>query len=93
MDDHPHPTPAMTEDCTTCQLARWQRTKTGRLHPSGEGRCLWEGWKEWKIPKAFFYMGRNKVPYPDGGGYISRREPKTDCPLYQPIVTPTSPES
>jgi hypothetical protein len=83
----------MTEDCTTCQLARWQRTKTGRLHPSGNGRCSWDGWKEWKIPKTFFYTGghRDRMPLPSGG-YINRRDPCTDCPLYQPIIIPTSPQ-
>jgi hypothetical protein len=82
----------MTEDCTTCQLARWQRTKTGRLHPSGDGSCSWKGWKEWKIPKAFDYMGHRRIPLPSGG-YINRRTPCTDCPLYQTITTPTPPES
>jgi hypothetical protein len=75
----------MTNDCTTCQLASWYRSTAGRLHPSGEGICLWKGWEEWRIPKAFFY-NRGHVPLPDGGGYVNRYTPCTDCPMYQPIA-------
>ena len=75
----------MKGDCTTCQHADWQRTKTGRLHPSGTGECLWDDWKEWKLPKAFWYISSKQNVRP-GGGYINRRNPFTDCPFYQPIL-------
>jgi hypothetical protein len=88
-----YPTPPMTEDCTTCQLADWRRTKAGRLHPSGEGSCSWKGWKEWKFPKAFYLVGSVGHDLRPSGGYINRRTPCTDCSLYHPIITPTSPES
>lgn len=77
----------MTEDCTTCQLADWRRTRSGRLHPSGDGCCKWEGWKEWKIPKAFYFVGFIGHDPRPSGGHINRRNPRIDCPLYQPIAT------
>jgi transcriptional regulator NrdR family protein len=27
------------KNCTECVHANWLRTKSGRLHPSGEGKC------------------------------------------------------
>ena len=75
-------------DCTTCAYAEWKRTKDGRLHPSGAGRCTWDEWKKWALPKAFYYVtyGSMKVAPEPSGGYISRRNPCSDCPCYQPNV-------
>jgi hypothetical protein len=33
--------------CVGCKYAKWDRTKSGRLHPSGLGECLYE----FKLPK------------------------------------------
>lgn len=73
-------------DCTTCAYAEWNRTKTGRLHPSGDGKCTWDGWKKWVLPKAFYYVwsGCTKVAPPPSGGHINRKNPHMDCPYYQP---------
>ena len=27
--------------CLTCKFAEWKRTASGRLHPSGDGKCTW----------------------------------------------------
>jgi hypothetical protein len=74
----------MTHNCTTCALAEWSRTKTGRLHPSGEGRCSWR-MTPTVIPAAFYWSGwiAHRQPEPSGG-YIDRREPKSDCPTWEP---------
>lgn len=75
-------------DCTTCAYAEWDRTKAGRLHPSGDGRCTWDGWKKWVLPKAFYYVtyGWMKVAPEPSGGCINRKNPCSDCPCYQPHV-------
>lgn len=75
-------------DCTTCAYAEWQRTKAGRLHPSGAGKCTWDGWRKWELPKAFYYItyGWMKVAPQPSGGCISRKDPRSDCPCYQPHV-------
>lgn len=76
----------MTErrDCTTCGLAVWKKTKAGKLHPSGDGRC---GWKMPVIvlPASFYYSGfsdRRREVVPPDGGYIERHSPYTDCPTW-----------
>ena len=67
------------KNCTECAYANWQRTKSGSLHPSGEGRC---GKKIElpQLPKAFYWSSE---PYLCGG-YINRREELKDhCPYWQ----------
>ena len=27
--------------CINCRFAEWEKTKAGRLHPLGYGRCTW----------------------------------------------------
>lgn len=75
-------------DCKDCKFASWQRTTTGRLHPSGDGRCTWQGWTEWKMAAAFYYIGcrdMRSVPTPDGG-HINRKTPikASECQVFQP---------
>ena len=75
-------------DCTNCKFASWQRTAKGTLHPSGEGRCTWQGWTKWKLPAAFYYTSNRdmrSVPTPRGG-QINRRTPikASECQLFQP---------
>ena len=68
------------KDCTHCKHAQWERTKAGRLHPSGYGMC---GLKNkiqlpplpacmrWPLAKPF-------------GGRINRHEDlRTDCAFYE----------
>jgi hypothetical protein len=79
-----NPTP---NDCLSCRFALWRRTSTGRLHPSGDGRCMWKGWRDWKIPGCMYYAwsgATQLAPKPDGG-HINRREPITSCPCWEAI--------
>ena len=60
--------------CMTCCFSNWQKTKNGRLHPSGDGRCMWK-LPEIALPIAYSYPGnmdRKSVPSPSGG-YINRK--------------------
>jgi hypothetical protein len=74
----PDPTP---NDCLSCRFALWCRTGTGRLHPSGDGRCTWKGWRDWKIPGSMYYISSHTP----SGGNINRREPITACPCWEAI--------
>lgn len=68
--------------CLNCALAKWDRTATGRLHPSGNGRCLWVMDKI-AIPRAFYWLSSSQDYFPwPSGGWINRRKPHTDCPLW-----------
>ena len=67
------------KNCTECVHANWRRTKTGALHPSGDGECG----KEIKIPQlpqAFFFTIQ---PFIGGGSINRRRELKDHCPYWQ----------
>lgn len=67
------------KSCLECSYAEWDRTKAGKLHPSGEGKCTWE-YKEPQIPEAFYWVSKC-FPY---GGRINRRTPlKKHCKFYQ----------
>jgi len=66
--------------CNGCRFAAWQRTKTGALHPSGDGKCTFN-----YTPKPYpAYMG-NRRPETIEMFYkgINRRtENKVHCPYY-----------
>jgi hypothetical protein len=59
--------------CVGCIYAEWGRTTSGRLHPSGDGRCRYfkENTMHLRLPAAFFWPFLTPpVPY---GGRINRR--------------------
>ena len=67
------------KSCLDCSYAEWDRTKAGKLHPSGDGKCTWE-YKEPKIPASFYWVSR----YSPVGGYINRRKTlKKHCAFYR----------
>lgn len=71
-------------NCLTCKYADWLRTRYGKLHPSGNGRCGWKA-QDISLPIAFYYVGRrdmHKIPTPDGG-HINRKRLE-HCPAYEP---------
>ena len=67
------------KNCNDCIYAEWKRTKAGRLHPSGDGRCTYPI-KIPKLPPCYYFLH-----YPNPlGGYINRRtELKEHCTYYQ----------
>ena len=72
----------MTNVCTTCRFAEWQTTASGRLHPSGDGRCKWE-LPRVNLPVAFYFFGtpdKHSLPRPSGG-YINRKRLQP-CPAW-----------
>lgn len=65
--------------CLNCAFASWSRTKTGRLHPAGDGRCTWK-MPEITLPKSMYWLFNEPNPC---GGYIERSSPHTDCPAWR----------
>lgn len=64
--------------CVGCRFAEWNRTKAGRLHPSGDGRCNFNTALP-VLPASMFWIPKPCI----GGGYINRREEFRDhCPCY-----------
>jgi hypothetical protein len=68
--------------CLGCKFAEWDWTKTGRLHPSGDGECIIRV-KTPQLPNAFYTFGTNNNLTLLGGHINRRHEYKTHCPYYQ----------
>lgn len=64
--------------CVDCKLAHWEKTKTGRLHPSGDGKCQWT-MPAVRLPVSMWLSHSNKP----SGGHINRRDDWKQCPQYQ----------
>lgn len=67
--------------CKDCKFADWDRTKAGRMHPSGLGRCTYT-WVAPPLPKVMYFTTK---PHPVGG--LLDREDMTDpkpCPCHEP---------
>lgn len=65
------------KNCTGCKYADWQRTKSGRLHPYGDGECTFE------IKRPVVPISKSLIFYV-GGGIINRhKELKDHCPCYE----------
>lgn len=71
-------------NCMTCKFAVWSKTKNGRLHPDGDGRCTWKV-PVFAVPIAFWFSFNRtgELPQPSGG-FISRRGVLKDCPAWEP---------
>jgi hypothetical protein len=74
------------KNCTGCKWAQWERTKAGKLHPSGRGMCQ-KIIEIPALPAAFFWPGYNGIGVPSPrGGYINRRRDHNDhCPYYEAV--------
>lgn len=68
--------------CLGCFYAEWEKNADGKLHRSGDGRCLYK-YRIPKLPSCLYWI--NSEPKPRGG-HISRREDlKDNCVYYQPV--------
>lgn len=69
------------KSCKHCRYAEWNRTASGRLSPTGDGRCAFPI-RMPAIPAAFYFVGSSERP-PVVGGFVNRhRELKRDCPTF-----------
>lgn len=65
------------KSCKDCKYAEWDRTKTGRLSPSGNGRCIYP-YKVPKLPASMYWISFS-TPHPCGGNINRKEELKEDC--------------
>jgi len=63
--------------CLNCRFAEWERTKTGRLHPSGEGECMYRP-PQPVLPEPVYCLVKPLYR----SACLSRRNPETDCPCW-----------
>ena len=45
------------KSCLHCKYAGWRRTDSGKLHPSGDGRCTYD-WKMPPLPQSMYWLGK-----------------------------------
>lgn len=69
--------------CLSCRWAEWGKTKNGRRHPSGEGRCGFDlASIVVKVPVA--HKWRLHALLNSGTvGVISRKEPFVQCEAWE----------
>jgi|WetSurMetagenome_2_1015567.scaffolds.fasta_scaffold08100_6 hypothetical protein len=67
------------KDCTYCKYADWQRTTTGRLHPSGDGKCSYN-YRLPDLPQSMWWLG--KEPPKPYGRWITRKQLLDDHCVY-----------
>jgi hypothetical protein len=69
----------MVKSCLNCKFAEWSRTASGRLHPSGDGKCEFP-LKMPKLPASMVWLEVPRVSF----GLISRKKDlKEDCVYFQ----------
>lgn len=66
------------KSCIGCKFANWDKTKAGKLHPSGDGRCTYK-YVPRPIPACMYWLSS---PKPDGGRISRREEMKDHCVYY-----------
>jgi hypothetical protein len=67
--------------CLGCKFAEWDWTKTGRLHPSGDGECIIKI-RMPQLPNAFYTL-QPKEELNILGGSINRKTVyEQHCPYY-----------
>ena len=70
------------KNCLHCRYAEWDKTKTGRLSPTGDGTCTWK-FKPTPLPASMYYIGGGSLL--PRGGFINRKEElKEHCTYYNP---------
>jgi len=69
--------------CMGCGYAEWKKTKTGRLHPSGEGKCTYK-YNAPALPNSMHFMGNRQPPEPMGGWIDRKHVYETHCPYWCP---------
>lgn len=80
--------------CNDCAFAAWERTRAGKLHPSGDGRCVFPH-RTPPIPAAYCWGYYDKPAPRPVGGWINRRTRAVEfCPTYRQCgaLTETTPK-
>lgn len=67
------------KNCKGCIYAKWEKTKTGRLHPSGDGNCMFKI-KIPELPVSMYWLFSKPRPT---GGFINRHNGNREhCSMY-----------
>jgi len=66
------------KNCTGCKHAEWDKTKSDKLHPSGNGNCRYT-YKIPGLPQAFYFMDS---PLVLGGRINRKKEFENHCIYY-----------
>lgn len=75
-------------NCTYCRYAEWKKTKVGRLHPGGDGRCTWQiVHPRLPLARQWEYPYSSEKPPGIRIGFLDRHKPFEKCPTFQPIET------
>lgn len=64
--------------CKDCRFAEWQKTASGRLSPTGAGRCTWK--KTFLVPPQSFRYPDGKMTITNSQG-LWRNEHNLPCPV------------
>ena len=67
------------KNCMGCKYAEWDKTKIGKLHPSGNGKCKYP-YQIPDLPNSMYWIG---TPNPLGGFIERKREYDKHCLYYQ----------
>jgi hypothetical protein len=65
-------------NCKGCKFANWDKTKTGKLSPTGDGKCTYEV----KLPVLPASMYWSSAPHIYGGHIERHGEMKEHCAYY-----------
>jgi len=69
------------KQCIGCVYADFDKTKAGKLHPSGDGRCTYEVVMPTLPASMHWGWGVPRPPRP-GGGWINRNDQdRAVCPV------------
>jgi len=69
------------KNCTGCKYAKWDITKSGRLHPSGKGACQYK-FKIPVLPECLFWLG-GIAPEPYSCRINRKRTLNDNCAYYE----------
>jgi hypothetical protein len=64
--------------CLECKYAEWDKTITGGLHPSGNGKCKYNYCVP-VLPQSMYWCGGDPKT---SGGFISRKKELDDHCVY-----------
>ena len=66
------------KNCTDCKYAEWQKTATGRLHPSGDGLCAYP-YVMPALPASMYWIGKT---HPSGGAINRKKDLSDHCAYF-----------
>lgn len=69
------------KNCLHCRYAEWDRTKSGKLHSSGDGQCKFI-WTLPPLPSCKYWISFSQ-PKPNGGRINRKEELKDHCVYYE----------